>query len=175
MTTYVALLRAVNVGGRGIKMADLRALFADLGFADARTHLQSGNVVFSASGDRAQVAATIESGIVDRFGFRSEVILRTAGELKRLTGRNPFPEMAQSDPSHLLVLFLAGPPTAEDRAALRMEWDGPETWKAFGADLFICYPAGIGTSKLKLKLKTPGTGRNWNVVQALATMAVAAV
>jgi len=175
MTTYVALLRAVNVGGRGIKMADLRTLFADLGFADARTHLQSGNVVFSASGDRAQVVATIESGIVDRFGFRSEAILRTAGELKRLVGRNPFPEMAQSDPSHLLVMFLAGLPTAEDRAALRMEWSGPETWKALGADVFICYPAGIGTSKLKLKLKTPGTGRNWNVVQALATMAAEAV
>ena len=168
MTAYVALLRAVNVGGRGMKMADLRTLFADLGFADARTHLQSGNVVFTADGDRAQVAATIEAGIVDRFGFRSETMLRTAGEMKRLIGRNPFPEMAQSDPGHLLVMFLAGLPTTEDRVALRMEWDGPETWAAIGADLFICYPKGIGRSKLKLKLKTPGTGRNWNVVQALA-------
>jgi uncharacterized protein (DUF1697 family) len=51
-----------------------------------------------------------------------------------------------------------------------MEWDGPETWHAVGADLFICYPQGIGPSKLKLKLRTPGTGRNWNVVQALAAM-----
>ena len=171
MTAYVALLRAVNVGGRGVKMADLKALFADLGYADARTHLQSGNVIFTAHGDRAQIAATIEAGIVDRFGFRAETMLRTAGEMERLIGRNPFPEMAAKDPSHLLVMFLAGLPTADDRAALRMEWDGPETWHAVGADLFICYPKGIGTSKLKLKLKTPGTGRNWNVVQALAAMA----
>ncbi len=170
MTAYVALLRAVNVGGRGMKMADLRALFADLGFADARTHLQTGNVVFAAHGERAQIAATIEAGIVDRFGFRAETILRTAGEMKRLAGRNPFVEMAEADPSHLVVMFLAGLPTAEDRAALRMEWDGPETWQAVGADLFICYPKGIGTSKLKLKLKTPGTARNWNVVSALAAM-----
>jgi len=174
MTAYVALLRAVNVGGRGIKMAALRTLFADLGFADARTHLQSGNVVFTANGDRGQIAATIEAGIVDRFGFRSETVLRTASEMGRLMERNPFAEMAREDPSHLLVMFLAGLPTAEDRAALRMEWDGPETWKAVGADLFICYPKGIGRSKLKLKLKTPGTGRNWNVVQVLASLAAEA-
>ena len=168
MTAYVALLRAVNVGGRGIKMADLRTLFADLGFADARTHLQSGNVVFTAHGERAEIAATIEAGIVDRFGFRSETMLRTAGEMARLVARNPFPDMAREDPSHLVVMFLAGLPTAVDRAALRMEWEGPESWSALGADLFICYPKGIGRSKLKLKLETPGTGRNWNVVQALA-------
>ena len=170
MTAYVALLRAVNVGGRGVKMAELRALFADLGFAGARTHLQSGNVVFTADGDRAEIAGTIEAGIVDRFGFRSETMLRTAGDMQRLIGRNPFPEMAEADPSHLLVMFLAGVPTLADRAALRMEWDGPETWSAVGTELFICYPKGIGPSKLKLKLKTPGTGRNWNVVSALAAM-----
>ncbi len=174
MTAYVALLRAVNVGGRGVKMAALRDLFADLGFAGARTHLQSGNVIFTAHGERAQIAATIEAGIVDRFGFHSETMLRSAAELQRLTGRNPFPEMAAADPSHLVVMFLAGLPTAEDRAALRMEWDGPETWAAVGADLFICYPKGIGRSKLKLKLKTSGTGRNWTVVQALAALAAEA-
>jgi uncharacterized protein (DUF1697 family) len=170
MTAYVALLRAVNVGGRGIKMAELRALFADLGFAAARTHLQSGNVVFTADGDRAEIAGTIEAGIVDRFGFRSETMLRTAGEMERLIARNPFPEMAGADPSHLVVMFLAGVPTLADRKVLRMEWDGPETWSAVGTELFISYPKGIGTSKLKLKLETPGTGRNWNVVSALAAM-----
>jgi uncharacterized protein (DUF1697 family) len=174
MTAYVALLRAVNVGGRGAKMAELRRLFADLGFADAHTYLQSGNVIFTADGDRAEIAATIEAGIVDRFGFRAETMLRSAAEMARLTGRNPFPEMARSDPSHLLVLFLASLPTADDRAALRMEWGGPERWSAVGAELFICYPKGIGRSKLKLKLATPGTGRNWNVVTALAALAAEA-
>jgi uncharacterized protein (DUF1697 family) len=136
-----------------------RKLFADLGFEGALTPLQSGNVVFTAAGDRAEIAATIEAGIVDRFGFRSETILRSAGEMARLIARNPYPEMAETDPSHLVVMFLAGLPTAEDRAALRVEWDGPERWAAVGADLFICYPAGIGRSKLKLRLRTPGTAR----------------
>ncbi len=172
MTATVALLRAVNVGGRSVKMADLAALFADLGFAGARTYLQSGNVVFDAGrADRARVAARIEAGIADRFGFRSEAILRTGAELARLIARNPFPDMARDDPSHLLVMFLAGAPTRDDKAALAVTWDGPETWRLAGSDLFITYPAGIGKSKLKLKLKTPGTGRNWNVVTALAAMA----
>ncbi len=172
MTATVALLRAVNVGGRSIRMADLVALFADLGFPGARTHLQSGNVIFdSGKADRGKVSATIEAGIAERFGFRSEAILRTGAELARLIAGNPFPEMAQDDPAHLLVMFLAYAPTREDKTALAMEWGGPETWQLVGHDLFICYPAGIGKSRLKLKLKAPGTGRNWNVVNALAEMA----
>jgi uncharacterized protein (DUF1697 family) len=172
MTTHVALLRAVNVGGRSIKMADLVALFADLGFAGARTYLKSGNVVFDAGkADRRKVAARIEAGIEERFGFRSEAILRSGAEFAKLIAKNPFPDMATEDPRHLLVMFLAGAPTRDDKAALAMEWDGPETWRLVGSDLFIAYPAGIGKSKLKLKLKTPGTGRNWNVVNALAEMA----
>ena len=174
MTAYVALLRAVNVGGRSIRMADLAALFAELGFAGARTYVQTGNVIFAAKGARAALAAKIEKAIEDRYGFRSEAILRTAAELKSLVAANPFPEMAAADPSHLVVLFLAAPPTAADKAALKMAWDGPETWRLVGPDLFICYPAGIGKSKLKLKLKTPGTARNWNVVGALATLAAEA-
>jgi uncharacterized protein (DUF1697 family) len=71
-------------------------------------------------------------------------------------------------------MFLAGAPTREDKAALAMEWEGPETWQLVGSDLFVSYPAGIGRSKLKLKLKTPATGRNWKVVNALAEMANAA-
>ena len=174
MTAYVALLRAVNVGGRSIKMADLVALFAELGFAGARTYVQTGNVIFAAKGGRAGLAKRIEQAIEDRYGFKSEAILRTAAELKSLVAANPFPEMAAADPSHLVVLFLAATPSAADKAALEMAWDGPETWRLVGSDLFICYPAGIGKSKLKLKLKTPGTARNWNVVGALAALAAEA-
>ncbi len=108
MTVFVALLRAVNVGGRSVKMADLKALFAELGFEDARTYLQSGNVVFDpGKADRAAVARKIEKGIEARYGFKSEAILRTGGELKKLIAKNPFPAMAKSDPSHLTVVFLA--------------------------------------------------------------------
>ena len=172
MTVLVAMLRAVNVGGRRVKMADLVKLFAEIGFADARTHLQSGNVVFDAGrAKRADVAAGIEAAIEERCGFRSEAILRSAADFETLIAANPFPEMAEKDPSHLVVNFFAGRPTAADKAALEMAWDGPEEWRLVGEDLFITYPAGIGNSKLKLKLKTPATMRNWKVVNALAAMA----
>ena len=83
MTVLVALLRAVNVGGRSVRMADLVRLFDEAGFPAARTYLQSGNVVFDAGrAKRATVAAEIEAAIEQRYGFRAEAILRSAAELK---------------------------------------------------------------------------------------------
>jgi uncharacterized protein (DUF1697 family) len=174
MAVWVALLRAVNVGGRWMKMTELVALCDGLGLTNARTYLQSGNLLFTAKGSRAAIAAKLEAAIEKTFGYRSEAILRSAGELAELAGKNPFPKMAKDDPAHLLVNFLAGAPTAEDKAALAVKWDGPETWKLVGSELFICYAAGIGPSKLKLKLKTRATGRNWKVVTALARLAAEA-
>jgi uncharacterized protein (DUF1697 family) len=172
MAPVVAFLRAVNIGGRWIKMADLRTLFAELGFADAATYVQSGNVVFTApDGDRPLLKATIEAAVAARFGFHSETILRTADELDALIAGNPFPDMAETDPAHLVVHFFAAPPSAADTAALAMEWKGPEEWRLSGHHLVITYPQGIGRSELKLRLKTPTTARNWKSVKALAEMA----
>jgi uncharacterized protein (DUF1697 family) len=171
MAVWVALLRAVNVGGRWMKMSELLALCEGLGLANARTYLQSGNLLFDAKGTRAAIAAELEAAIEKTFGYRSEAILRSAAELAALADKNPFPKMVKDDPAHLIVNFLAGAPTAEDKAALAMQWDGPETWKLVGSELFICYPKGMGPSKLKLKLKTRATGRNWKVVTALTSLA----
>jgi uncharacterized protein (DUF1697 family) len=174
MAVWVALLRAVNVGGRSMKMAELVALCEDLGLSGARTYVQTGNLIFSARASRAALSAKLEAAVEEKFGYRSEAILRSAAELGELAGKNPFPKMAKDDPAHLVVNFLAGTPTAEDKTALSMKWDGPETWKLVGSDLFICYRAGIGPSKLKLKLRTPATARNWKVVTALAQLAAEA-
>jgi uncharacterized protein (DUF1697 family) len=172
MTAVVALLRAVNIGGRWIKMAELTALFHGLGYADAETYVQSGNVVFTPdAADLATVKARIEKAIVARFGFHSHTILRTGEDLRALIAANPFPGTAEKDPAHLVVHFSETPLTAADSAALKMDWAGPEEWRAVGDDLFITYPGGIGRSRLVLKLKTPGTRRNWKSVLALAAMA----
>lgn len=170
MTAFVALLRGINVGGhKPIRMADLAALAAAEGFAAARTCVQSGNLVVSASGTTpAAIAAKLEGAIARRFGHDVTVVVRTAAAIGRIVKANPFPAVARADPGHLLVMFLAGAPTAADRAALRMKWDGPEEWRLVGSDLFITYPVGIGRSKLNLRLKTPGTGRNWKTVLKLA-------
>jgi uncharacterized protein (DUF1697 family) len=171
MAAFVALLRAVNIGGRWIKMADLKALFVDLGYGDVATYVQSGNVTFTADDEPAALKAAIEAAIADRFGFHSDTIIRTGDELRALIAANPFPEMAVDDPAHLVVHFFAAPPTTTDKAALAMEWAGPEQWRLAGHHLVITYPAGIGRSQLKLKLKTPTTARNWKSVTALAAMA----
>ena len=174
MTGYVALLRAINVGGRSLKMAPLVALFHELGFAGARSYLQSGNVVFAArEQDERKLAGRIEAAIAERFGMRVDVILRNAAAMRRVVARNPFPEMASSDPGHLVVVFLPGDPDAAGRASLAAPWSGPEKLKLAGADLYITYPDGIGVSKLKLKLKPPGTARNWKSVLALTALAEA--
>jgi uncharacterized protein (DUF1697 family) len=172
VTAVVAFLRAINIGGRWIKMTELTALFHALGFADAKSYVQSGNVVFTA--DKPNLAALktkLEKAIAERFGFHSHAILRTGEELRALIAQNPFPAMAKKDPAHLVVRFSEGRPTATDQQALQMDWSGPEEWRLVGDDLFLTYPDGIGRSKLALKIKTPGTVRNWKSVLALAAMA----
>lgn len=175
MTAFVALLRAVNVGGRSLKMAPLVALFGELGLAGARSYLQSGNVVFTTEEkDERKLAARIEAAIAERFGMKVDVMLRSATGMKRVIAGNPFPEMAKADPGHLVVVFLQGAPDAAGKASLAAPWSGPERLKLVGADLYITYPDGIGLSKLKLRLKPPGTARNWRVVTALAELVAAA-
>jgi uncharacterized protein (DUF1697 family) len=172
MTAVVALLRAVNIGGRWIKMAELTALFHELGFADARTYVQSGNVVFTAGkANLGALKGKIEKAIAARFGFHSHTILRTGEQLHALIAANPFPAMAKKDPARLVVHFAESALTAADKTALAMEWAGPEEWRAIGDDVYITYPDGQGRSKLALKLKTPGTRRNFKSVLALAAMA----
>jgi uncharacterized protein (DUF1697 family) len=178
VTTYIVLLRAVNVGGRGgIAMAALRDFAADLGFREARTLLQSGNLVFQGP---AQSAATLERALeaeaAERLGLRTAFFVRTTREWDAIIAKNPFPDAARSDPSHLVVLPLKDAPSRTALAALRAAITGPETVELDGRHAYIVYPAGIGTSRLtnaviERKLGTPGTGRNWNTVVKLAALA----
>ena len=103
MPACVALLRAVNVGGRGaIAMADLRAVATDLGFTAVRTLLQSGNLVF-ATPDAEGAAARIEKRLAEHCGLTTDVLVRTAAEWSALVAANPFPEVAADDPGHLVA------------------------------------------------------------------------
>ncbi len=177
MTVFVALLRAVNVGKRSIKMPALKALFESLGLAPAQTLLQSGNVVFDGGKTkRDTLVRRIEDGIETEFGFHSDVVLRDVTEMRDILARNPFPAAARDDPSHLVVMVLNGAPDggAADRLATILT--GPEKAALSGADLFLTYPEGIGRSKLTIQriekqLGVIGTGRNWNTVTKLAALA----
>jgi uncharacterized protein (DUF1697 family) len=173
----IAMLRAVNVGGRNlIKMDALRALCASLKLRDACTHLQSGNVVFQAP-DRsvATLGPKIEKEIERAAGFHSDVILRTPAELKAVIANNPF-EGRAIEPARLLVYFLVRDPGAEARARVLKIDTGPEELRVGERELYIHFPNGmarpkLSTAALDRALKTPATGRNWNTVTKLLEIA----
>ena len=174
MMTYVALLRGINVGGhKPVAMAELRDLLARLGFVDARSLLQSGNLVFrgeARTGGRLE--RLLETEAAQRLGLETDFFVRTAKEWKAVVARNPFPKEAERDPAHLLVMFLKEPPEVKDVAALRAAITGPELVRAADMHAYLVYPNGIGRSRLtntliERTLGTRGTGRNWNTVLKL--------
>ena len=176
MPAHIALLRAVNVGGRTMKMADLVAMARELGLEAPKTLLQSGNLVFQAAGVDAALQARLEAAAEKRFGYATDFIVRSARAWRALIEANPFPRAAEDDPAHLLVMPLKTSPEAGGLERLRAAVKGPEQVDLSGRDLYLVYPKGIGTSKLTIgvierALGVRGTGRNWNTVQKLADLA----
>lgn len=175
--TYIALLRGINIGPhKRIAMADLKALAADLGLAEPRTLLASGNLVFRAP---AQPAAALEKRLHEatarELGVVTEYFVRTAGEWHAAVAANPFAREAKRDPGHLLLMCLKAAPSAAAAKALQASIRGREVVKAKGPYAYLHYPDGVGRSQLTLAavekgLGTPGTARNWNTVLKLAAL-----
>src|SRR6266581_983263 len=175
MTIHIALLRGINVGGhKRVAMSDLRDLLTQLGFMDARSLLQSGNLVFRSN---ARTGVNLERLLEaeKRLGLRTDFLVRSAEEWKAVVARNPFPDEAERDPAHLLVVFLKDAPDGKNVEALQAAITGPEIVRAVGRQAYIVYPSGIGRSRLtstliEKKLATRGTGRNWNTVLKLGAL-----
>jgi uncharacterized protein (DUF1697 family) len=175
MPVVIGLLRAVNLGGHNsMKMEQLRQLCISLGFEEAATYVQSGNVVFRTPVPVSDAAKVLEQGIEKEFGFRCDVLARTLDDVRDVVARNPF-DMNGRDASKLLVLFLASDPGEEVRERLRAIPTAGEEVKALGREVFLYFPAGMGRSKLPAVidkvLRVKGTGRNWRTVARLLAMA----
>jgi len=177
-TTYIALLRGINVGGhKMVAMADLRTMLTELGFEGARSLLQSGNVVFrSQARSGAQLERLLEKEAAKRLGLQADFFVRTAVEWKAIIARNPFPKEAERDPAHLAAVFLRKTPETSAVEALQAAKSGPEKVRAEGNQLYIIYPNGFARTRLTLaliekKLATRGTARNWNTVLKLGATA----
>jgi uncharacterized protein (DUF1697 family) len=175
--TYVALLRAVNIAGhRQIAMSDLRALLSRLGFAEPRSLLQSGNLVFQAAArSSARLEHLLERETEKSLGLRTEYFVRSAREWTALVEQNPFREEARRDPSRLAVQFLKDSPAAASVAALEGAVTGREVLRAEGRQLYVVYPDGFARTRLtnaliEKTLGTRATGRNWNTVLKLAAV-----
>jgi uncharacterized protein (DUF1697 family) len=180
MPAYVAFLRGINVGGnKTIPMAKLKALFDALGFANTKTLLNSGNIVFASDEkDRAKLTKTIEAAIEKAFGFRPATMLRDAAALKKIVEKNPFPKMAKDDPSHLVVMLFSARPDKDAAKRLAAAYQGIEEIRLVGEEAYITYPSGIGKSKLtnvllEKHVGVSGTARNWNTLTKLLEMAEA--
>ncbi len=178
MPVLISMLRGVNLGAHNrIKMDALRALYESLKLEDARTYVQSGNVIFrSKEKNQAQLGKKIQDAIEKKFGFRPEVILRTTDELRKAIAASPFAKRTELEPGKILVTFLAGEPGPDAHANLAKLKEHPEELHLKGREMYIYFPDGAGKSKLPWSqverlLKVTGTARNWNSVTNMLAMA----
>jgi len=178
MTTYIALLRAVNLPGQNkVSMGDLCRMLTNLGLEGGRSLLQSGNLVFGdSSRSTAQLENLLERAAMKELGLETDFFVRTAADWKTLIARNPFTKEAEDDPSHLLVMFLKKEPDRNEVTDLQKAIKGREVVRAHSRQAYIVYPDGIGRSRLtaaiiEKHLGTRGTARNWNTVLKLAALA----
>lgn len=163
---YVALLRGINVGGKGLlPMKDLAALCEGAGLASVRTYIQSGNVVFESRLAESKVKRLLEDALEKRMGKHVPVVVRTGEELRRVLDGNPF---ADKDPAKVGISFLDAAPPAD--LLKKLVAPGGEQVRLGAREVFVFYPDGMGQSKLKMPLDGPATVRNVNTVAKLVAM-----
>jgi uncharacterized protein (DUF1697 family) len=169
MQAFIALLRAVNVGGTGkLPMTELKTMCEAAGFKSVRTYIASGNVVFQSSKSERQVKAVLDVGLSAYFGKPVGVIVRTAAEMAAVLADNPFPNM----PGNCTVAcFLDGPPPVDTMK--NVTGRVREELRLGKREIYIYYPDHMGESKLKFPASKTGTARNMNTVAKLAEMAAA--
>ncbi len=167
MHTYIALLRAANVGGTGkLPMADLRAMCEAAGFSEVRTYIASGNVVLRSAGAAGQVKSLLEAALARYAGKPMGVLVRTAAEMEAVLASNPFHGAA---PNRTVALFLDHAPPADALDAVSHR-NGEQI--ALGKrEIYVHYGEGMADSKLRIPAAKAGTARNLNTVAKLAAMA----
>ncbi len=175
MTRMVALLRAVNVGGRKLPMADFRKQVAELGWENVATYIQSGNVVFDAACSPAEAEAALEALISKHHGYAAPAIVRTRDQWAHYPPGNPFPEVARETPGYLLMLLSKQPPRADAAEAIQARGLAGERAKQAGDALWIHFPEGSGQSKLTpafidKAIGSTATSRNYRTICTLLDM-----
>jgi uncharacterized protein (DUF1697 family) len=165
MPTYVALLRAVNVGGNTLPMSVLVHICRTVGFEHPRTYIASGNAVFSTSLTETQVRQALMRPLAEYLGKPIGVQVRTARQLAAVVAANPFPG---TEPSRTVAIFLTTPPP---QALQDLRGQTDERLACGKREIYVNYPRGIAASKLKIPAARSGTARNINTLQKLAGLA----
>jgi uncharacterized protein (DUF1697 family) len=169
MTRYIALVRAVNVGGTAkLPMTQLKAMCSDAGFERVETYIASGNVVFQSKATPAKVQAELERRLHAYIGKPVGVVVRSASELQAVLKANPFPK---AEPKHTYAIFLNAVPPADALTHISGQQD--EQVRLGKREIYVHYGSGMGRSKLKIPAAKAGTARNMNTIARLAAMASA--
>jgi len=175
MTKYIAFLRAINVGGRTVKMEELRAHFAMPGFKNISTYIQSGNVIFEHSQtDKDVLIKKIEAKLLKELGYEVRTILKTIPEVQDIVSASPFADVPEGMGQH--VSFLSSVPEPAAVAALMAFQNEHEHFRVLGTEAYIMVKkGGYGETKfsntfLEKKLKVAATTRNWATVNKIASL-----
>jgi uncharacterized protein (DUF1697 family) len=161
---WIALLRAVNVGGTGkLAMSELKAMCEDLGFTSVKTYIASGNVVFESRKSESSIKAALEKRLESYAGKPVGVLVRSAAEIAEVLADNPFPKLA---PNRTVALFLDHAPAADTLKTVRGQKD--EKIKLGRREIYIHYGDGMAATKLVVPAGKEGTARNMNTVATLA-------
>jgi uncharacterized protein (DUF1697 family) len=175
-TSYIALLRGINVGGKNkVPMQTLRELITGISGSAVRTHLQSGNAVFThEQQDPPRLAADLELAIAAELGLTISVLVRSGADLRRVVDGNPFP-MEGINGSRFLVVFLSGPVPLDRLAAIDPATYAPDEFKPGVTEIYAHFPDSIRDSKLAAlftdrRLGLTASARNWNTVTKLLAL-----
>lgn len=183
MTTYIAMIRGINVGGKNIiKMADLKRMSENLGLFKVQTYIQSGNILFESDEEEEVLRIKIENQIERVFGFPAAVILRTSQDMEKIIRNCPFSEeaileaKATSEGESIYVALLQKKPLPEKIELLNSYRSTSDEFQINGREVFLLFHKGIRKSKLAInlhKLEVPATVRNWNTINKLFELAKA--
>lgn len=172
MPRYVAFLRAINVGGRVVKMERLRAILGALPLTDVETHIASGNAIFDARArDAAALERRIEAALEEALGYRVDTFVRTLAELAAVARHRPFGEVADGDA--ILVHFTRAPLDGAAAARLAALATGTDDFHHHGREVWWRRHGGrvsdstVTPARLEKALGMPATGRNLNTVEAI--------
>lgn len=178
MDICITMLRGINMTGHNtIKMNGLANLFRQIGYTDAETYIQSGNIVFTCHNRNIEdVSTEIRNAIISEFNLNIAVITRTSDEMGKIISANPFLEESGFDPSKMAVLFLELKPS--DAQVLKVAGIDypPDKFHINGSEIYVYCPNGFGKTKLytnffETKMKVTGTARNWRTVNKLREIA----
>ena len=172
-TRYVAFLRAINVGGRTVKMNELRCLFEEIGLSNVETFIASGNVIFESAEDAATLEKRIDDHLHASLGYQAEAFLRSTTELSEIAACQPFSESEYNENGATLhIAFLQAAPSDDARCAIMALRSPKDDFHVHGRELYWLIRGKMSDSMLKgpelgKALGAPTTVRNANTIRRL--------